>query len=206
MPRPPVVILLAALLVATLAAPAFARSPRVVDPDSVTPPLNPNFAPWTCFDTGNGPICQGILDDEYAGEEIDMSCDGDPVYVSGRQRERMTRWHLPDGRATKTFVNIHFDEVLSLSPTNDGPTVRVKSRWNRHYDYLVPGDRDARVLTETGLEYLATAPGHGVVFKDVGLLRWTPGNEFDEIDVVRGPHDLLTDFEAVEAAVCAALR
>jgi hypothetical protein len=198
------VTVLAFLVVVACTPAAMAAPPRSVDPSTVSPPLNPNFT-WTCFDTGAGPICQGTLEDSYADEEIDMVCDGQPVYVSGSQRERMTRWHLPDGRATKTIVGVHFTETLTLSPTGDGPTVRVRSHWNRHYTYLVPGDRSTRVLTETGAEYLATAPGHGVVFKDVGFIRWTAGNEFDEVDVLHGHRDLFTDFEAVEAAVCAAL-
>jgi hypothetical protein len=45
-----------------------------------------------------------------------------------------------------------------------------------------------------------------VVFKDVGLIRWTPGNEFEEVDVIHGHRDLFTDFQAVEGAVCAVLR
>jgi hypothetical protein len=196
---------LTAVIFLSLATAALAASPRIVDPASVTPPLNPDFT-WSCFDTGAGPICQGTLQDAYANEPIDITCDGDPVYVSGVQTERMTRWHLPDGRATKTVVGVHFTERLSLSPSGDEPTVRVRSHWNRHYTYLVPGDRSTRVLTETGAEYLATAPGHGVVFKDVGLIRWTPGNEFDEVDVIHGQRDFHTDVAGVVESVCAVLR
>jgi hypothetical protein len=68
------------------------------------------------------------------------------------------------------------------------------------------GDRSSRVWTETGAEYLATAPGHGVVYADVGSIRWTPGNEFEQVDGIHGRRDLVTDLEGVEEGVCAVLR
>jgi hypothetical protein len=117
----------------------------------------------------------------------------------------MTRWHLPDGRATKTVVNSRYLDTLSLSTTGDSPVVHLRAFWNRHYDYPVPGDRSTRVLTEPGAWWLATAPGHGIVFQDTGLIRLLPGAEYDEVDVIRGPHDSLTDWEGALAAVCAVL-
>jgi len=93
-----------------LAATAAASSPPVVDPASVTPPLNPDYT-WSCFDSGVGPICKGTFESSYENEPIDMACDGDPVYVSGTGRERTTRWHLPDGRATKTITNLSYPRI-----------------------------------------------------------------------------------------------
>ncbi len=192
----------AAVLALLLPATASAGSPRAVDPASLTPALNPNFT-WSCFDTGAGPICQGTFDVSYENEQIDMVCNGSPVYVTGSASERMTRWHTPDGRATKTIVNLSYPEDrLTLSPTGDGPSVIVRGHWNRHYRYPIPGDRSARVLTEVGAVYVATAPGQGLIFHDVGLIRFTPGGDFEDIAIVHGPHDLYSDFEAVESAVC----
>jgi hypothetical protein len=53
-----------------------------------------------------------------------------------------------------------------------------------------------------GAVYVATAPGQGLIFHDVGLIRFTPGGDFEDIAIVHGPHDLYSDFEAVESAVC----
>lgn len=193
-------------IVLLLAATAAAKSPHAVDPATVTPPLNPDFT-WSCFATGSGPTCQGTWEHSYANEPIDMTCDGSPVYVSGTGSEHMTRWHLPDGRATKTIVNLSYPEDrLSLSPTGAGPSVIVRGHWNRHYTYPIPGDRSARVLTEVGAVYVATAPREGLVFHDVGLVRFQPGADFEGIDVMRGPHDLYEDFAAVEQAVCDQLK
>jgi hypothetical protein len=189
------------VLGALLAATAAAGSPHAVDPSSVTPPLNPSLT-WSCSDTGAGPICKGTLEVSYQNEPIDMSCDGNPVYVTGSSSDHTTRWHLPDGRATKTISNESSNDRFSLSPTGDGPSLVVRGHWNRHYTYPIPGDRASRVLTEVGAVYVATAPGEGVVFHDVGLIRFAPGSDFEEIDVMHGPHDLYSDFEAVERAVC----
>lgn len=195
---------LTALMVLALTPAAMAAPPRTVDPTTLTPPLNPNFT-WTCYDSGAGPICHGTYENAYDTEDFGMDCDGQPIYVSGSGVERMTRWHLPDGRATKTVVNLRYRDTLSLSTSGEGPSVNVRGSWNRHYDYLVPGDRSTRVLTEPGAEWLATAPGHGIVFKDTGLIRWLPGAEYEEVDVVRGHRDLLTDPAGVQEAVCAIL-
>ena len=47
----------AALALSTGAASA--GNPHGVDPTSVTPPLSPDFDPWSCFGTGGGITCQG---------------------------------------------------------------------------------------------------------------------------------------------------
>jgi hypothetical protein len=196
----------ATAIVLLLAATAAAKSPHAVDPATVTPPLNPDFT-WSCFDTGSGPTCQGTWEHSYANEPIDMTCDGSPVYVTGTGSERVTRSHLSDGRATKTITNLSYPEDrLGLSPTGDGQSVIVRGHWNRHYTYPVPGDRSTRVLTEVGAVYVATAPGEGLVFHDVGLVRFQPGADFEGIDVTRGPHDLYAHFAAVKRAVCDQLR
>jgi hypothetical protein len=106
-------------------------------------PLNRNLT-WTCFDTGAGPVCQGTYEDAWADEDLGEDCDGQPIYTSGSGVERMTRWRLPDGRATKTVVNLRDRDTLSLSPSGDGPVVHLRASWNRHYD-SVPGDRSTRV-------------------------------------------------------------
>jgi hypothetical protein len=198
------VAVLTALAVLGVSPAATAAPARTVDPSTLTPPLNPNFT-WTCFDTGKGPICQGTYEDAYENEDFGMDCDGQPIDLSGSGVERMTRWHLPDGRATKTEVNLRYRETLRLSTSGGGPVVNVRGSWNRHYDYLVPGDRSMRVLTETGAEWLATAPGHGVVFRDTGLIRWLPGAEYDEVDVIHGHRDMYSDPAGVQEAVCAVL-
>lgn len=158
------------------------------------------------FETGAGKTCRGTFDSSYADVPIDMECDGRPVYVTGTGRERATRWHDDQYRATRTLSRHDFPgDRLSLSPAGDGPSLVVEGHWTRHYTYDIPGDRSTRVLTETGAVYLATMPGEGVVFHDVGLIRFLPDQDFEGIADTHGPHDLYSDLDAVEQTVCDAL-
>jgi hypothetical protein len=200
------VVVMGLLSVLSITAPAAAASPHVVDPATVTPALNPDFAPWSCFRAGKGIICRGSWQPSYENEEIDFTCDGQPVYISGSGREFMTRWHDADGRATRTIVHLDYPaDVFSLSPTGEGPTVTVRGHFNRHYVYGVPGDRDSRVLTEVGAIYLVNLPGQGIVVHDTGLVSFLPGQDFEAIATQHGVHDVYDDADGFVETICAAL-
>jgi hypothetical protein len=177
---------------------AQAKSPRTVDPSTMQPALNPDFAPWSCWDAGAGITCQGGYEASY--DEPFGSCDGRELRITGTIDERMTRWHTADGLATKTSVHLDAVDVFSLEGT--GATLTLRGHWNRHYTYPVPGDRDTRVLTEVGAIYQATAPGHGNVIQDVGAIKFAPGGEFEEIVASHGPHDVYDDPSVVERVIC----
>lgn len=197
---------LALMLGATLAAaaaPVHAKSPQEVDPATVTPALNPDFAPWSCFKTGAGVTCQGSYRPIYENEPIGLECDGDEVHITGSGREFMTRWHTADGRATKTDVHLDYPgDTFSLTPDGTGPSVTVRGHFNRLYDYLIPGDRTSRVMTEVGAIYLANVPGQGLVLHDTGTVTFEPGQEFEVIATMHGVHDVYEDPTAVEALLC----
>jgi hypothetical protein len=200
------VVALGLLTVLVGATPAAAKSPHVVDPATVTPALNPDFAPWSCFRTGKNITCQGSYHSSYENEEMDFTCDGQPVYISGSGREFMTRWHDAEGRATRTIVHLDYPaDVFSLSPTGEGPSVTVRGHFNRHYVYPVPGDRDTRVLTEVGAIYLVNLEGQGIVVHDTGLVTFQPGQDFEEIAVQHGVHDVYDDFDGFVQTLCDAL-
>ena len=183
-------------------SPAASSSPRTVDPDTLQPALNPDFAPWSCFTAGGGITCQGgyeVSFDEPAG-----SCDGREIRVSGTIRERMTRWHTADGLATRTSVHLDAPgDVFALEGTEE--TLTLRAHWNRHYTYPVPGDRDSRVMTEVGAIYTGSHPGSGNVLHDAGLVRFAPGAEFEEIGVSHGTHEWYADPVVVDRIVCDAL-
>jgi hypothetical protein len=184
---------------------ATAKSSHQVDPATMSPALNPTFAPWSCFTAGTGVICQGERTRIYH-EPIGLFCDGQEVWVSGSGHERMTRWHTADGRATRTAVHLDYPgDVFSLSESGAGPTLTIRGHWNRHYVYAVPGDLSSRTLTERGAIYMATSPGSGVVLHDSGSVRFEPGADFDAIAVMHGVHDAYSDSGAVDAVICDAL-
>lgn len=181
-------------------------APRIVDPATVSPALNPDFAPWTCLEAGEGIVCRGDTASTYDQEPIPLACPSGDVVVSGAGHEHMTRWHTADGRATRTIVNLSYPaDVFTLSGVPDGPSLTIRGHWNRHYEYLVPGDRDSRVMTEVGAIYLVNRPGAGLVFQDTGWVRYEPGQEFEAVADSRGIHDSLNDPSAVDALICDAL-
>lgn len=178
---------------------ATAGSPHTVDPSSLQPALNPGFAPWSCFKAGNGITCKGGYEASY--EDSFGSCEGRELRISGSIRERMTRWHTGDGRATRTSVHLDAPaDVFSLEGTEE--TLTLRGHWNRHYTYPVPGDRSSRVMTEVGAIYMASHPGLGNVIHDAGRITFAPGLEFEEIAVSRGTHEVYADPSIVERVVC----
>lgn len=185
---------------------AVAKSPHTVDPASVQPALNPDFAPWSCFRTGQGIICQGSYEASWENELFGQ-CDGRDVYVSGSAREHMTRWHTSDGLATRTIVHLDYPgDTFSFSSTGEGPTLVIRGHWNRHYTYPDPGDPSTRVLTEVGAIYLATSAGRGIVVQDVGKVVFEPGGDYEEVAIMRGVHDFYSDIGTAEdRLICANL-
>jgi hypothetical protein len=198
-----------ALVVLVAAPAATSNSPRQVDPLTMTPALNPDFAPWSCWEAGTGITCQGEYNPTY-NENIGPLCGGtQDVWISGSGHERMTRWHTADGLATKTRVHLSYPaDTFSLSETGDGPTFVISGQWNRHYEYPIPGDRASRVFTERGLIYLGRANGQQV-FHDSGTVTFAPDEEFETITVLHGLHDFYGAYPdqdlAIDSAICAAL-
>lgn len=195
---------LALLPALALVAPAAGAGPTPVDPASVSPTLNPNFAPWSCWEAGSGITCQGSWDNAYEDEPIGLQCDGQDVYVSGTGREFMTRWHTADGEATRTIVHLEYPaDHLSLSPTVDGPSVTLSGHWNRHYTYAVPGDVGSRTLTEVGTVWLGRG-GSAERLQAAGRVQYAPGEDYETRDSVSGTLALV-DGPVVDAWICDAL-
>ena len=200
-----VVAFVAAAAAVGVTLPAAAQ-PRVVDPSTLVPALNPDFAPWTCLEAGQGIVCRGDADFSYEQEPIGLACPAGDVVISGSGREHMTRWHTADGLATKTVVHLGYPaDVFSLAGVVDGPSLTIRGHLNRHYDYLVPGDRDSRVMTEVGAIYVANQPGRGLVLQDTGPVTYAPGLEFEVVDSAHGIHDTLTDPALIDTLICEAL-
>lgn len=203
--RGAVVALVAVASAVGATLPAVAE-PRVVDPSTLVPALNPDFAPWTCLEAGQGIVCRGDAAFSYVQEPIGLACPSGDVVISGSGREHMTRWHTADGLATKTIVNLSYPaDVFSLAGVLDGPSLTIRGHFNRHYDYLVPGDRDSRVLTEVGAIYLANQPGRGLVLQDTGPVTYEPGLEFEVVASAHGIHDTLADPGLIDTLICDAL-
>lgn len=187
------------------AAPATA-TPPTVDPATMVPALNPDFAPWTCLEAGQGIVCRGDLVSSYEQEPIGLTCPAGEVVLSGSTRQHMTRWHTADGFATKTIINVGYPaDVFSLAGVTGGPSLTVRGHFNRHYDYPVPGDLESRELTEVGAIYLTNLRGRGLVLHDTGLVTYEPGQDQEAVAASRGIHDTLTDPGVIDRLICEAL-
>jgi len=192
----------ASLAVLLLADPAMASSPHTVDPATMTPTLNPNYAPWTCVVAGNGITCTGYQDLFYANEPIGLQCNGQDVYATGTQRSKFVRWHDLDGRAVKTSIQTNFPaDRLTLSPTGADPAVFLSGDWHKHYVYPVPGDLTQRVLTETGSALKLRVPGDGVTFRDSGTVTYVPNEEYETPSGMHGVHDRFSGAD-LDALIC----
>ena len=196
---------IAALVAVVPVASVQAASPHQVDPAGMAPPLNPSYDNWACTDTGTGPICRASLDDAWSNVDTGLACDGRPIYETATYESNPVRWHTPDGLAVRTFDPETFNGRWTLSSTGAGPSITLKTQWNLHYDYLVPGDRSTRVLTSTGSYWQVTARGYGLVWHDVGLVRFVIGSQ-DEIAVTHGPTESnYGNLDLVLPRVCAIL-
>jgi hypothetical protein len=193
---------LATIALALGAAPAVATSPHTVDPATMTPTLNPDYAPWTCVLAGTGITCTGYQDLAYTNEATDLQCNGQVVYATGTQRSKFVRWHDLEGRALKTSIqtNVTADR-LTLSPTGAGPAVFLSGDWHKHYVYPVPGDLTQRVLTETGSVEKLRVPGEGVTYRDSGTVTYVPDQEYETPSVMHGVHDRFSGAD-LEALIC----
>jgi hypothetical protein len=196
-----IAVALATLALVLVAAPAAAKSPNTVDPATMTPPLNPEYAPWTCVVAGTGITCTGLQDLAYTNEAIGLQCNGQDVYVTGAQRSKFVRWHDLDGRALKTSIQTNFTDQLTLSPTGEGSAVFLSGAWHKHYVYPVPGDLTQRVLTETGSAGKLRVPGEGVTFRDSGTVTYVPNQEYETPSGMHGVHDRFSDAD-LDALIC----
>src|ERR1044072_6820524 len=84
---------LATIALTMAAAPALATSPHTVDPATMTPELNPGYAPWTCVRAGTGITCTGYQDLAHTtsiqtnlpADRLTLSAtgEGSAVFLSG---------------------------------------------------------------------------------------------------------------------------
>ena len=190
---------------AVLTGSAVAGSPHTVDPSTASPPLNPGFAPWSCTATGNGSICRGFEAQSWIDADLGLGCDGRPIFTTGSAATDAVRYGQSDGRATRTALHNEVSEVWSLAPGGGAPTLTLRSRFNERFDYPVPGDVASRIYTLTGGYYQVTAPGHGLVWHDVGFSQVAPGPN-GPIETLHGPHDSANGvLELILPAACEVL-
>ena len=186
---------------AVLLAPgsALAGQPDTVDPALMQPTLNPAFAPWDCWRTGDGISCEGHFSDAWTNREFDLVCDGRKVYTTGTEERVLVRHGDENGIALWSRSHVEIRETLSLQPDGSGPTLTAVGLGAERFDYPTPGDASTRIERDTGLEILVTGPGVGMVLHDVGVMTVDID---DNVLSSHGPHPIWDDVDAAFAKVC----
>ena len=154
-------LLLAGSVVA--AAPSAFAGPPTVDPSTLQP-VPPEA---TCRLDGRFVICQTAFHEPAdAAPILELPCG--TLYETVRDDREGIRWY-EDGLLVRRFVSRRMSGYWTLSPTGDGPRVRISGHSNWWTDYPVPGDESSEQLTFHGLDLLARAPGGGIVAQITGL-------------------------------------
>jgi hypothetical protein len=197
-PRKAMAILVSALALLVPAS-ASAGQPDSVDPAIMQPSLNSSFAPWDCWRTGTGTVCDGARALAWEGEETIFVCEGRPVYSTGTDERTQRRFGDEAGLALRTIEHVAIQEALSLTADGSGPTLQGIAHWTDDYEYLVPGDLSSRTVTRSGIDVTVTGGGVGLVIHEVGIKAF----DFDDnVLLVHGPHPILDDFEGAFANLC----
>jgi hypothetical protein len=180
--------LVAIALVAVFATQANAGTP--VDPATLTPEPPPG-----AICSASGPtlvLCHTIFVEDLVNEPVFSLPCGQVYETSHDPRVGLRRYE--DGLLVRRHVFSDLEGVWSLSPSGDGPIVRIEGHLNWIDTYLVPGDESSASTTFQGLGLRAFVPG-GVV-QIAGLER----PDEDPAGVFRFPED-----PAAAEALCAAL-
>jgi hypothetical protein len=129
-----------------------------VDPSTLTPP--PLGVP-TCTASGPWVICSTIFDGSAVNEPaFELPCG--VVYVTTTDTRYGRRWY-DERMLVRRHVVQDSAGTWSLSPTGDGPVVRIASHATWGEVYTVPGDEGSAVAHSRGTDLLAWAPDGGLV-------------------------------------------
>lgn len=208
-PRSRVHRLLLALTVAAMsggsfgAASAWAGQRDLVDPALMVPPLNPSFAPWTCWRAGDSITCEGSKAETYTGLEVDfLSCAAGPVYSQGTVTSTARRVGDAEGRALETAFRDRYEETFSSDPTGSGPTLRSIGRLQHTFSYRVAGDPSTVSETLAGMGISVTGPGFGVVLHDVGTVAFDSEGELIRFGGIHPPAFSDEEWQSAHDRIC----
>ena len=164
-----------------------------VDPSTLTPPPPPGAR---CHTTGpDRVICDTVLNSTFENApDLEASCG--LVYVSGTDFREGFRFY-EGGLMVRRHVTAAVNATWSLSPTGEGPTVRLIAHWGWWSVWPVPGgsDEDA-VVTSSGLDVKVIGPGLGADFQIAG--RFDPDGNYTGIFTAFADESLAALCEALE--------
>ena len=197
-----IAVSLATVAMTVAGAPALGASPgKLVDTSTLNPPVGDLY---TCSANGQNTICRATQDLSGVNEDTGLTCGEFPIYSTGTDTRRLTRYYDENGDLVWRRVHASANATWSLSPTGAGPTVTVVGHWGWTVRYAIPGDVDSGFLASHGTETLIKASNGGVIVHDAGT-SYAVGADFTDTGVYHGPHPWTTDPAGTFAKLCAAL-
>jgi hypothetical protein len=189
--RPAIRSLVAAgmLAAASLGCASAASAHTLVDPTTLTPPLQPfrvcyQDGPWVNCDTSG---VSSVTNDAA----FDLSCG--TVYETSTDTRHATRWYR-DGLLVERIVQSKVRGAWSLSPTGATPSVDFMADLSWDERFLVPGDLSSD--SEVSHGNFLRIDGMGSLGRETGI--WLPDGTH---------HGLLSDVSPEsEARLCALLE
>ena len=136
-----------------------------VDPSTLTPPPPPGAR---CHTTGpERVVCDTVLNESFENlPDFELPCG--VVYLTGTDHREGFRFY-EDGLMVRRHVTADLDAIAALSPTADGPSVRMTSHRNWWSVWPIPGGSDDEaVYTQAGMDLKFSAPGLGASFQIAG--------------------------------------
>ena len=134
-----------------------------VDPSTLTPAPPPDAS---CHTAGNQVICDTVLN-FYPENEPAFDAPCGTLYLTGTDLRNGFRYYT-DGLMTRRHVTGQLNGTLSLSPTGDGPTVKMTGHLNWWGYWPVPGSDGDGIQTNHGVDIKISGPGLGSGFMFAG--------------------------------------
>ena len=111
-------------------------------------------------------ICDTVLN-FYPENEPAFDAPCGTLYLTGTDLRNGFRYYS-DGLMTRRHVTAQLNGTLSLSPTGDGPTVRMTGHLNWWGYWPVPGSAGDGIQTNHGVDIKISGPGLGSGFMFAG--------------------------------------
>ena len=123
-------------------------------------------------------------------DSFEIACETVTLVEEFSQSVVSTTWFDAGGEPTRGHAHVRFDGTI----TGPGSTIALSDvgRFTGFVDHGPNGDIERQV----GMVYKISAPGHGIIAHDVGVITFFPDGSVD----IKGPHDVWDN--GLEALVC----
>jgi hypothetical protein len=140
-------------------------------------------------------------------QPTDVCPDGNIIYENGSRSLIAKRFYNSDYKLVEKVLHWFGAGKISLHPDGSGKTASGTGSAMELWEYSIPGNTGEGVtvtIQGTDAKFVTDQPPHEVLVLDKGELIYDPNG--DEFTIVTGRWDIFTEFDAVIARECEALR